>query len=80
VARARLEPASRDDLVGADFRTLANALRARRTGELLAGTGASITEIAAELGYSAPANFARAFRKATGAAPQEFRSRLMLRR
>jgi AraC-like DNA-binding protein len=95
VARARLEPASRDDLVGvvsahiraqalagtvaidstawaldtstrslqralhrngADFRTLANVIRARRARELLAGTGASITEIVAELGYSAPAN------------------------
>jgi AraC-like DNA-binding protein len=112
VARARLEPASRDDLVGvvsaqiraqvlagtvsidstaraldtstrslqralhrdgADFRTLANAVLARRASELLAGTDASITEIATELGYSAPANFARAFRKATGVAPQEFR-------
>jgi AraC-like DNA-binding protein len=119
VARARLEPASRADLVGvvsaqiwaqvlagavsidstaraldtstrslqralhrdgADFRTLANAVRARRASELLTGTDASITEIATELGYSAPANFARAFRKATGLAPQDFRARLMLRR
>ncbi len=114
VARARLEPASRDDLVGVvsahlwaqvlaggvsidstaraldtsirslqralhrdgtDFRTLANAVRARRAGELLAGTGASVTEIAAELGYSAPANFARAFRNATGVAPQDYRAK-----
>jgi AraC-like DNA-binding protein len=119
VARARLEPASRDDLTGVisaqiwtqvlagavsidsaaraldmsirtlqralhrdgtDFRTLANAVRARRASELLAGTEAPITEIATELGYSAPANFARAFRKATGFAPQDFRRRLMLRR
>jgi AraC-like DNA-binding protein len=112
VARARLDPASRDGLVGVvsaqiraqvlagsvsldaaaraldlsvrtlqralqregtDFRSLANAIRARRAGELLRGTSASVTEIAAELGYTTPANFARAFRKATGLAPQDFR-------
>lgn len=119
VARARLEPASRDDLNGVvsaqirtqvlagavsienaaraldmsvrtlqralrrdgtGFRTLANAIRARRASELLAGTEAPITEIATELGYSAPANFARAFRKASGLAPQDFRRRLARRR
>jgi AraC-like DNA-binding protein len=112
VARARLDPATRDDLVGVvsaqiraqvlagsvsldgaaraldmsvralqralhrdgtDFRRLANAIRAGRAAELLRGTQASVTEIAAELGYSAPANFARAFRKATGLAPEDFR-------
>lgn len=115
VARARHEPASRDDLAGAvaahvraqvlagavsidgtaraldtsvrslqralhrdgtDFRSLANAIRLRRACELIAGTGGSVTEIAAELGYTAPANFARAFRKATGTSPGEFRKRL----
>ena len=112
LARARLDPASRDGLVGfvaaqlwtqvlagsvsldaaahaldiskrtlqralqergTDFRSLGNVIRARRAGELLRGTDASITEISAELGYSAPANFARAFRKATGLAPEDFR-------
>jgi AraC-like DNA-binding protein len=112
VARARLEPASRDDLTGVvaalvwaqvlagsvsldaaaraldlsartlqralhrdgtDFRSLAGAIRARRAAELLGGTRRSVTEIAAELGYSTPANFARAFRKATGRAPEDFR-------
>lgn len=112
VARARLDPASRDDLVGVvsaqiwaqvlagavsldgaargldlstrtlqralhregtDFRSLANASRARRAVELLRGSRASVTDIAAELGYSTPANFARAFRKATGLAPEHFR-------
>lgn len=112
LARARLEPASRGDLVGViaaqiwtqvlagslsldgaahaldvstrtlqralkdrgtDFRSLGTMIRARRAGELLRGTTASVTDIAAELGYSAPANFARAFRKATGLAPEDFR-------
>ncbi len=112
VARARLEPASREHLTGVvsaqiraqvlsgavsidsaalaldmsirslqraldrdgtDFRTLTNAVRTRRASELLGGTTASITEIALDLGYTSPANFARAFRKATGRAPAEFR-------
>ncbi len=58
---------------GADFRTLTNVIRIQRARELLEGTRASITEISAALGYSAPAHFARTFRKATGMAPQEFR-------
>ncbi|MBB6308585.1 AraC family transcriptional regulator [Xanthobacter tagetidis] len=112
LARARLDPASRGDLIGVvsaqvwtqvlagtvsldaaahalalstrtlqrvlqvhgtDFRSLGNVIRAKRATELLRGTNATVTDIASELGYSAPANFARAFRKATGLAPEEFR-------
>jgi len=58
---------------GTDFRSLTNMIRIQRARELLAGTGASVTEISGALGYSAPAHFARTFRKATGVAPQEFR-------
>lgn len=58
---------------GTSFRSLGNEVRARRACELLRGTEASVTDISAELGYSAPANFARAFRKATGLAPEDFR-------
>jgi AraC-like DNA-binding protein len=57
------------------FRDLVNSVRARRAAELLRGTGASITAIATELGYAAPAGFARAFRKASGLSPLEFRQR-----
>jgi len=32
-----------------------------------------VTQISTTLGYSAPAHFARAFRKAMGAGPSEFR-------
>lgn len=56
-----------------DFRELANAVRLQRAKELLAETPASITEISNLLGYSAPANFARAFRKSTGTTPQNYR-------
>lgn len=58
---------------GFDFRALVNALRARRAQELLSETDAPVTQIAALLGYSAPAHFARAFRKAIGLSPVEFR-------
>ncbi len=60
---------------GSDFRALANAMRSRRAVELLLHTNASITHVSAVLGYSAPAHFARAFRKATGLSPVEFRQR-----
>jgi len=115
VARARLEPGGRNDLVGVvsahiwaqvltgrvtldstaraletstrslqrslsedgtDFRTLVNRARARRARELIAGTSATMSEIAAELGYNTPANFARAFRKEVGLSPSDFRRRM----
>ena len=60
---------------GTDFRSLVSAARVQRATELLRHTNGSVTRVAAELGYSSPANFARAFRKATGRGPREFRSR-----
>lgn len=58
-----------------DFRTIVNVMRSRRAIELLRGTDASITNISMALGYSAPAHFARAFLKATGQSPRQFRRR-----
>lgn len=58
---------------GIDFRALVRTLRARRARELLAETDVPVTQISALLGYSAPAHFARAFRRATGLGPTEFR-------
>lgn len=60
---------------GTDFRSLAGAARLQRATELLRGGSGSIARVSAELGYSSPANFARAFRKATGRAPRDLRSR-----
>lgn len=59
---------------GTDFRSLVSAVRIRRASELLQHTNGSITRVSAELGYSSPANFARAFRKVTGSGPREYRS------
>lgn len=61
---------------GTDFRSLASAARIQRAAELLRHTKGSITRVSAEMGYSSPANFARAFRKATGCGPREFRSKI----
>lgn len=61
---------------GTDFRSLANAARLQRATELLRHTNGSITRVSAEMGYSSPANFARAFRKATGDGPREFRTKM----
>lgn len=58
---------------GTDFRSLTNAARVQRASELLRHTNDSVTRVSAELGYSSPANFARAFRKTTGNGPREFR-------
>jgi AraC-like DNA-binding protein len=61
---------------GTDFRSLANAAKVQRAAELLRDTNGSITRVSADLGYSSPANFARAFRKATGRGPRQFRSKM----
>lgn len=58
---------------GTGFRDLTNLLRTGRAKELLRTEGVSITTVAMELGYSSPANFARAFRAATGMTPGEYR-------
>lgn len=62
------------DRVGTDFRSLTNAARVQRAIELLRHTNGSITRVSAEMGYSSPANFARAFQKVTGHTPSKFRS------
>lgn len=58
---------------GTDFRSLTSAVRVQRATELLQDKSVSITNISEDLGYSSPAGFSRAFRKATGFGPREFR-------
>lgn len=50
--------------------------RLRLAQQLLADTSLSITDIAAETGFSSAANFATAFRKQLGLTPTEYRSGL----
>jgi AraC-like DNA-binding protein len=64
------------DRLGTDFRSLTNAARIQRAIELIRHTNGSITRVSAEMGYSSPANFARAFQKVTGRTPREFRSNM----
>ncbi|WP_026379159.1 helix-turn-helix domain-containing protein [Afifella pfennigii] len=56
------------------YRNLARAVMTERACELLALPGMSVTNVAAEVGYSTPANFARAFAAQTGTSPSLFKS------
>lgn len=58
---------------GLRFRDMLNAARIGRASAQLAESGHSITAIALGLGYSDPANFSRAFRRATGCTPASYR-------
>ncbi|MBY8975979.1 AraC family transcriptional regulator [Rhodobacteraceae bacterium NNCM2] len=58
---------------GVRYRDIAGEVRLVRGAGLLRDTGLSVTQISAELGYSAPAHFARAFRKQTGLSPVDYR-------
>lgn len=60
---------------GVDFRGLTSAVRIQRATEMLRNGTVSISNISEDLGYSSPAGFTRAFRKATGFGPREFRVR-----
>jgi len=59
---------------GTDFRSLTSSARIERATELLRSSAVSITSISDDLGYSSPTGFSRAFRKATGFGPREFRT------
>jgi AraC-like DNA-binding protein len=58
---------------GTDYRSVLNRCRTRRASEWLAYSDRSIASIAADLGYTDASNFARAYRRATGYAPSEWR-------
>jgi AraC-like DNA-binding protein len=58
---------------GTSFSALLDEVRRDRATLLLRAGELSVDEIGARLGYSDPANFARAFRRWTGSSPRAFR-------
>ncbi len=59
---------------GTSYRYLTEQVRESRARELLAGTAQSIQAIAHALGYETPSNFARSFKRWTGATPTAYRA------
>lgn len=57
------------------FRDLAQQVRLERACELLCEPGATVAQVALNLGFSDAANFSRAFRRQVGIAPGEYRAR-----
>lgn len=55
------------------FREHLTAVRMRRAAELLAGGRLTVRDVARRVGYRQPAQFAKAFRRAMGASPSEYR-------
>jgi len=60
---------------GVSYRDVVGAARQARAEALLRETDLSVTEIALDLGYNEHANFTRAFRRAIGCTPTDFRNR-----
>lgn len=58
---------------GTTYRTLVDQVRERRARDMLVGSSQSIQSIAHQLGYDAPSNFARSFKRWTGKTPKAFR-------
>lgn len=65
---------------GMQYRQLLEEARKRDSIRLLEDPSLSLEEIAHRLGYSASANFSRAFRKWTGLSPGSYRKRFRTRR
>jgi AraC-like DNA-binding protein len=65
---------------GTSFRAIKDTLRRDRALALLARPGGSVARVAAELGYSEPSAFFRAFQGWTGEAPSAWRRRALGRR
>lgn len=62
-------------LEGQTYRSIKDDLRRELAMEALAGAPVSVAQLAAELGFSEPSAFHRAFRKWTGKPPAAFRRR-----
>jgi transcriptional regulator GlxA family with amidase domain len=62
-----------EEIGGRSFRTHLAAVRMERARELLVAESATVRTIAARVGYSQPAQFAKAFRRHHGVSPSELR-------
>jgi len=58
---------------GLSYSQLLHRARMRLAASWLAETTVPVTEIAASLGYSDPANFTRSFRRKAGVSPKQYR-------
>ena len=58
---------------GAPFRTALREVRMRKAIQLLEGTSQPVGDIARQVGYTQPAQFAKAFRRMHGVSPSEYR-------
>lgn len=59
------------------FRELVHQVRFERACDLLQNSPATVAQIAQRLGFSDAANFSRAFRRALGMSPAEYRQRAL---
>jgi AraC family transcriptional regulator of adaptative response / methylphosphotriester-DNA alkyltransferase methyltransferase len=57
------------------FREHLTRVRMQKAGQLLAGPGITVREVARLVGYRQPAQFAKAFRRHAGVAPSDYRAR-----
>jgi YesN/AraC family two-component response regulator len=64
---------------GVNFSDHLNAVRIRKAKELLTGTGLSVQEISARIGYRNVTSFNRMFKKITGIPPGEYRKNQWLK-
>ena len=62
-----------EEVGGRSFRTHLAAVRMDRAREMLLSDHATVRSIAARVGYSQPAQFAKAFRRHHGVSPSELR-------
>ena len=67
------------ELYGKPYRTALTEIRLERAAELLADDEEPmrIREVAREVGYMEPAQFAKAFRRHHGVVPSEYRNRVL---
>jgi len=56
------------------FRDHLTRVRMDRAADMLSGNGLTVREVAHRVGYRQPAQFAKAFRRAHGQAPSDFRA------